>query len=372
MLSCHEQQKRPLSTHRPLNQLSSPRIWSPSKEWERCLSLDDARDPLIARPNLGSGPTIHTAVTVSTSLADRALVLACRDGDVSAVLAALSGTDGAECASIDAIVRVNGRPATGLYLAAELGATAVVVALLKAGADPQSSPIGLRALRPLHAAANVQVARLLLAAKAFPYSVDPREPEPAWYHRQRGRAAIALEVERELQLQRPRASNASTNAQVLTHRERLQTTPLRKAVVPAVSGDELRAVLKAFSKRCEDCKSAHAGAEGECIVCMGSWDQQGQSAADQAAEEPETRQKHGGKVATAGALVELPCGASGATPHMFHARCLTQWLQKKASCPVCRCDVRGMLRSGRRPPPQPLPPRQLGPLSPVNSPKEMR
>ena len=53
-------------------------------------------------------------------------------------------------------------------------------------------------------------------------------------------------------------------------------------------------------------------------------------------------------------LVQLPCGhLTGAKPHCMHAHCAERWLLRKASCPVCRRDVRPLLPKVPAPPQMP-------------------
>ena len=326
---------------------------SRARAWERHLPryMREDRDPLIARSDCGAGATIITTVTVSKAAQDVALVQACQRGDLEAARLALVVPG----VTIDAMVRVNGRPTSAMHLAAESGAVAVVALLLEAGANPCSSPVGLRALRPLHAARNVQVARLLLDANASPLSVDPREPDPAWYHRQHGRMRLAREIESASEkgrLNDPHtlAAHNSTAAAATTHATRGE----QPRVVPAVSGDELRAALGAWGMTWEVLEAEGTAPReadacaAECAVCMGSL------AAPPASGAPVPV---GGNCALGdggggggGTLVRLPCGETGASPHLFHAACLAQWLHKKASCPVCRTDVRTLLpRKSRGP-----------------------
>ena len=332
-----------------------------ARAWERHLPryMREEHDPLFARSDVGSGPTIRTTIVVSKAAQDVALAQACQRGDLTEVRLALA----APGVTLDAMVRVSGRPTSAMHLAAESGAAVVVALLLEAGADPCSSPVGLRALRPLHVARNVPVARLLLVAKASPVSVDPREPDPTWYHRQRGRTRLALEIERAAE-----EARASSPYALGTVRSAAITSGGggggsgggaarggKGQVVPAVSGDELRAALVAWGVTWGALEAAGKApgevddGAAECAVCMGSL------AAPPASCAPPVEGDGGGNEAGGGgggggvgrcgseSLVWLPCGEACATPHLFHAACLAQWLHKKASCPVCRTDVRTLL-----------------------------
>ena len=53
-------------------------------------------------------------------------------------------------------------------------------------------------------------------------------------------------------------------------------------------------------------------------------------------------------------LVRLPCAAR----HAFHPACAASWLSRSVQCPMCRVDVRSIVRALRAP--APPSPRQLG------------
>ena len=107
-------------------------------------------------------------------------VQAAKRGDAAAVTRLLP-----HVSSVDVLVRpiqglrVKGRPATALHVAASAAAEEVVTLLIDARADVCKKMQWLRALTPLHMAATPSIARLLLDAGAQPIALDPREPEPA-------------------------------------------------------------------------------------------------------------------------------------------------------------------------------------------------
>lgn len=62
--------------------------------------------------------------------------------------------------------------------------------------------------------------------------------------------------------------------------------------------------------------------QGECAICQESYAAQEESVDD-------AKEEHGPQEAR----IKLACG------HQFHARCIIPWLQKVASCPICRLDL---------------------------------
>eukprot|EP00747_Dinoflagellata_sp_TGD_P035302 gnl/TRDRNA2_/TRDRNA2_137783_c0_seq1.p1 gnl/TRDRNA2_/TRDRNA2_137783_c0~~gnl/TRDRNA2_/TRDRNA2_137783_c0_seq1.p1 ORF type:complete len:252 (-),score=20.94 gnl/TRDRNA2_/TRDRNA2_137783_c0_seq1:296-1051(-) len=219
--------------------------------------------------------------------------------------------------------------------------------------------------------------------------MDPREPEPSWYHRHHGRSEVAKTISewRSAHLQALRSQYDPPSRS-------LSESP-RKTAVPALSAAELKdaqdkwrlsaaraadllcrtaraslswsislpldvpqrmdddcatigaliANLESLSmleattvgeKDCDECLRADAlpapisqptvyegDAEYSCSICLAAL----------VATDP---------------LMLLPCGPKHAlTSHIFHASCLGNWLLKKGCCPVCRCDVRPMLRERR-------------------------
>lgn len=108
---------------------------------------------------------------------------------------------------------------------------------------------------------------------------------------------------------------------------------------------------------------AALGDEDECCVCMSSLSGVNNSpypicrtisrtaAADPAAAFT-SADAGGASTPCVPALMLLPCGHSltGGRPHCLHAHCAERWLFRKASCPVCRCDVRPLLPKVPTPP----------------------
>lgn len=200
----------------------------------------------------------------------------------------------------------------------------------------------LRALTPLHDAGTEEVALVLLAAHANPWANDPREPDPAWYHEQRNRHAIATLI-------RQRRADTVVNA---------SGAPPIQAALPVLplSSQELQSVRRAFlakgSSVLELCEGDPESTE--CSICM----------VEMSAEDD---------------VLCLPCGASplserksGCRPHAFHLKCLEKWLLTKAgACPICRCSLRGKRKTRSAPARSreidfpSLQPIQLQPLQPL-------
>lgn len=153
-----------------------------------------AWDPLPVGFNLGAGPTIaHAQGAVSRRDEDVALLLAARHGDTDEVIRSLARASSPNVACIISSGgnATHGHATTALHVAAARGELSCVQVLLAGGADPRRRQSGLRFVTPLHEAATAAVAEELLRAGASPAANDPREPDPAWYHRQRGRHDVA-------------------------------------------------------------------------------------------------------------------------------------------------------------------------------------
>jgi len=150
-------------------------------------------DPLPRGFALGSGPTIvHAQGPISRREEDATLVTAAGRGAAAEVKEML-----AHVSSPNVLARrvtesgSHAHATTALHAAAAKGSLECVQMLLDSGADPRRKLSGLRMLTPLHEAATLEVAKALLSAGASPVAQDPREPDPAWYHRQRGRHKVA-------------------------------------------------------------------------------------------------------------------------------------------------------------------------------------
>ncbi|CAJ1352091.1 unnamed protein product [Effrenium voratum] len=254
-------------------------------------------EPALFDP--GGGPTVaHSRPELSKRPEDVRLVSAAAKGDLDAVERALPQ------ASLQAHVRLSAclRATTALHAASCAGSVEVVRRLIEARAEVARRHGQLRALTPLHDAACVEVAELLLGARANPWANDPREPDPAWYHEQMSRGAVAALIRR-----RRAASSAEAEGEG-------EASPERRAL-PALplSAAELQAVRASFLMQGHEVLP-RLGEDAECSICM----------VDISAEDE---------------LICLPCGSS-CRPHAFHAACLSRWLLTKAgACPMCRSLV---------------------------------
>lgn len=199
---------------------------------------------------------------------------------------------------------------------------------------------------------TVGIADALLAARASPSASDPREPDPAWYHRQRGRHDIADLV----------AAMARSTAQLPSPPATAsQSRPLK--AFPSMSAAEMVAARQAWNTRGTEVRGAMrfdaphtsstsslTGESVECAICM----------ADILDAEDCLSLPCGGQQSRAGAdsrsfrrslTATLPasgsCGALTGRPHAFHTSCLEKWWRKSCRCPTCRRDVRPWLMGGR-------------------------
>jgi len=312
-----------------------------------CAGGPAAWDLLPGGLSLGAGPTIfHAQGEVSKLDADVALVSAAGRGSAEEVRDLLVQ---ASSPNVRAPVHgsaspvhgsaVPGHATTALHAAAAKGSLDVVQILLTGGADPRLRN-NLRMLTPLHEAATVPVAEALLAARASPNSRDPREPDPAWYHRQRGRHDVALRI--------AAVANKIVPVSNLTQSE---TTPFqgsntaKKKVFPSLSAAEIAAarlawevtniashpaILRANPAMCLHStfpRAKRTTDELECPICM--------------VEMSDTDR-----------CIVLPCnikdGVLSSTVkaiHAFHSACIERWWTKSCRCPTCRRDLRPLLAS---------------------------
>eukprot|EP00439_Symbiodinium_sp_Y106_P074949 s2541_g14.t1 len=285
----------------------------------------------------GGGPTIAHTLEVSKRSEDVRLVRAAAAADLAAVEAALAA------ANINAHVRLPSflRATTALHAASAAGAVDVARRLLEARADVSGRHGQLRALTPLHDAGNAELAGLLLEARAAPWAADPREPDPAWYHEQRGRASVAALIRQ----QRASLEAPTSSSPVTTAARQLPALPLSSA--------ELQALRAAFSAKGASLVAREGAVDVECSICMLEMAPEDDvlclpcwQTASPSEESP-----------TAGAE-----GSPSRRSHSFHAKCLDRWLLTKAgACPICRCNVRQLARASVAPSPksapQPRPPR---------------
>lgn len=150
--------------------------------------------------------------------------------------------------------RVKGRPATALHAASAAGARDIVELLIDRGADPSARMQWLRALTPLHVAVTPEIACLLLSGGAPAVALDPREPDPVWYHRQQGRETVALAIAawRRLHMPAPSPRTLGSSSE--------EPLPARKPpVVPALCAAELRSAIERFQLTDSQAKVLFAG-----------------------------------------------------------------------------------------------------------------
>jgi hypothetical protein len=328
-------------------------------------------------------------------------VEAVRSADLATVVELLHRASG-----VDAVVRLRpeGLPVTALHVAASEGRHAIMEVLLSARADASAKMPTLRALTPLHMCKSADTCRLLLDAGAPPIALDPRQPDPSTHLRIQGYADAADAVVRWRAQRLP----FSARQQLLGGRTlpplqgsatssgpsgsgadgaggSVARSP-KRAVVPAMSCAELKLARAAWYLRPDS--AAHKAVlaaladEDECVVCMSSLSGRSMSpwlkgtksvrrtsvclTACAPIDDDDDDDDDG---IPAPAIVEepprpplllLPCGHAGARPHCLHAACAERWLLRRASCPICRRDVRPQLPSPRAPPP-PLTQRPPGP-----------
>lgn len=340
-----------------------------------CAGGPAAWDPLPRGFALGSGPTIaHAQGIVSKRPEDVQLVAAAGQGSSDEVTMLLQqGVSPNVRARSSHGVLALGQATTPLNAAAARGSPDVVKLLLEARADPNFSQTGARVLTPLHEAANLHVAELLIAAGARVSARDPREPDIRWYHQQRGRHEVAGHI------------LAAVRARVLPPPMPLPQGSAQarsEKAFPCMSAAESAAAVQAWSMRGWEAREVacglgptarpstrrpgsgnacaspmrgssaspmHALEEFECAICM----------ADMQADD---------------ACIALPCNAAPRSPsfpepsglggsgerrrcasvppmladgcvraHVFHAACLEVWWRKSCRCPTCRRDVRRWL-----------------------------
>jgi len=364
---------------------------------------------------LGAGPTIENAVCCSKRKPDLEFVLAAGAGDLQLVRAMLilgdhssSTAEDKRVSEIDVRVRpvqgqrAKGRPVTALHAASATGTLEVVELLIAHGANPSARMEWLRALTPLHVASTPEIASRLLNAGAQPVALDPREPDPVWYHQQHKRDDVASTI---MEWRRTRFLPAlSTSRPYSSPTSQPAPPPPRKPpTVPALSAAELKVMEERFRLPPQQALarlSALGDEHVECAICLAplSADEQltllpcstkelarpaGKLAGSRPMSEPV-----GGTPAPApapavegsppvevsplfppfrythGSVSHPPSPRSGAASdartssqseanahdpssthaHLFHAECLSRWVLKKACCPTCRRDVRPHLK----------------------------
>lgn len=262
---------------------------------------------------------------------------AAAEGHVEVVKACLP-----EVSSVDVHVRLarssNSQATTPLHAASSSGHVEVVKLLLEWQADVTGGHGHLKALTPLHEAATQEVAALLLRAGASPFSLDTREPDLVWYHKQRRRHAVAAlvdarrsQLKAELRAARPPRGVSPRQQASPAGQER----PRGIAAIQPFARVEVAAARSAW-------RFAVTGADGrifDCTICM-SQVQPGEEALLLPCAA--SSRSDGGRANVVGAA--LP-----ESPHIFHFSCLEPWFLRKAgACPTCRCDLRRLLRQGAR------------------------
>merc|ERR1719178_237346 len=96
-------------------------------------------------------------------------------------------------------------------------------------------------IRPLHEASTTAVAEALLAAGAAPSSLDPREPDIAWYHRQHRRPEVANMVAAAARYQKQQLAAETLSSSPAA----AATAPSR--VYPCLTGSEISAAIQSWS-----------------------------------------------------------------------------------------------------------------------------
>lgn len=302
--------------------------------------------------------------------------------------------------SVNTVVRIQpeGWPAAALHIAAASGNHEIVRTLLAAGADVSIRMPMLRALTPLHVAKDAATCRILLDAGAPPIALDPRQPDPSTFLRSRGHSEAADAIVRwraerlpltfRRQLLGDRTLPPLPSAAVADGSDEDGSAPPavrppaspKRLVVPAMSFAQVRAAREHWSL--DTLGAAYTATldalrdEDECVVCMSSLSGRAgpfspppkkmharvtpPPVADggDACVECQTEEEE--EAPPRPKLMLLPCGHQGAKPHCLHAHCAERWLLRKASCPVCRRDVRPLLPR----PPAPPPPSTARPPSP--------
>lgn len=357
-------------------------------------------DPLPRGFALGSGPTIvHAQGPVSRREEDATLVTAAGRGAADEVKELL-----AHASSPNVLARrvtENGSHAhatTALHAAAAKGSLECVQMLLDGGADPRRKQSGLRMLTPLHEAANMDVAKALLSSGASPVAQDPREPDPAWYHRQRGRHKVAdiisAAARRDpLGAQQRRRTQADMSIAVTG----AEGVPAPKAF-PSMSSAEAQRARQAWSLmgadmyalvlsaagKCSRTKEAAAALvperlrevlDLECAICMTGLGMEeecvilpcgllGRSHATSSSATAETEDAAEGEAPVGGegrrsrrsarrtrsastSEADIRLDIAGRL-HAFHVTCLDKWWTKSCRCPTCRRDVRQWLQCSNR------------------------
>jgi len=342
---------------------------------------------------MGSGPTVvHAQGPVSQRAEDTMLVTAAGRGAAQEIRELL-----ARASSPNVLARratdngSHSHATTALHAAAANGSLDSVRVLLEGGANPRTKQSGLRMLTPLHEAATVDVAKALLAAGASPTARDPREPDPAWYHRQRGRHQVAGAIAAAARSESVAARRRPQSELAMATAGGGSAPPTK--IFPSMSSVEVQRVRQTWSLSGADLYKLVLDAAGtlpgprkadlvpermcevlelECAICMaglqvdeecillpcGLLDRPPTAQAPQLSEGPTFSDSPSGiegRGRACGAAraalrarsaslceAELRSNIAGRL-HAFHSACLDQWWSKSCRCPTCRRDVRQWL-----------------------------
>lgn len=321
-----------------------------------CKGGPAAWDPLPNGFDHGSGPTIRSAMgKVSERDDDMAFVMAAARGQadqVAELLPRVSSPSAVVRSSPLSRMRAGQRsaPTTALHAAAASGSEEVVRVLLDGGADPRRRRNGLRVLTPLHEAANVAIAELLLASGAQPFAADPREPDPAWYHTQRGRSEVAGVIVAAARAARSSVPSAGARA-----------GEARRPAVPCLTSAEVLAARRAWSttglavSEFSGAASRSDSGELECAICLTALLPEDaclslpcRGGADISrrlfpAQASQRRSKSVSPAMRSTSDAEEAVEAGSLCPHTFHTSCIERWWLRSCQCPTCRRDVRQWL-----------------------------
>lgn len=348
-----------------------------------CKGGPAAWDPLPRGFDHGSGPTIrHAQGPISDYVHDEALVAAASRGHIERVVALLPRASSPNVRARSAAGRAcsHGPGATTpLHAAAAHGSPDVVRILLTSRANPNSRHSGLRCLTALHEASTVAVAEVLLAAGASANATDPREPDPAWYHRQRGRRDVANCVtafaRAALQVTGSDGVISAGVSSRLTPTGRSLSSP--RKIWPSLSAGQVALARRAWSRSgaallsdpdfcavepissflsSSPSSQTSGGDFGslECAICLSQFRHD-----DECLLLPCSNSTS--SLSSTWPTAQVAAGERVCCSHVFHTACLERWWSKSCQCPTCRRDVRQWLSS--LPPAVPASP-QVSPLAP--------
>lgn len=199
------------------------------------------------------------------------------------------------------------RITSAMHEASRLGHFRLLRLLLQSKGDANLLNASFRT--PLHSAQTVETARLLLQHGAEVSPSDPRSPSVLdCPHLQNKPDLARLLLDWHLQ------------QQPLPAPPQAESVHPPKTIFPPLTAVQLASVMRCW--RCPNqpssvsakfSKGGKADFEEECAICL--------------------------LPLIEGEVISLPCG-----PHVLHLDCLLPWLRQRCLCPVCRCDLRPMLR----------------------------